>query len=160
MDIVLFIYTSNINLRVQWKSVNVCTISSEYMLLASTTKTIDILHRMCELLTGQMVFKNQDMLASMLTQCLVPVQYADDAGLPTTQYPLNPNGSPAGIAGLCSADGRHLAMMPHPERCVMMWQWPWTPASWQPTGSMVSPWLCMFKNAFDWCLSHNRWREH
>lgn len=123
---------------------------------SSVKNAVDILCTVCELLsTGQMVFKSPEVLESMLSQCLVPVQYADDSGLPTTEYPLNPNGSPAGIAGLCSADGRHLAMMPHPERCVMMWQWPWAPASWQPTGSTVSPWLCMFKNAFDWCLGHD-----
>jgi phosphoribosylformylglycinamidine synthase len=39
-------------------------------------------------------------------------------------YPNNPNGSPLGIAGLCSDNGRHLAMMPHPERCTYPWNWP------------------------------------
>ena len=48
----------------------------------------------------------------------------DDDGEITEAYPFNPNGSPAGIAGLCSPDGRHLAMMPHPERAVLPWQWP------------------------------------
>ena len=42
-------------------------------------------------------------------------------------YPGNPNGSPEGIAGVCSRDGRHLAMMPHPERCLRPWNWPWYP---------------------------------
>ena len=42
-------------------------------------------------------------------------------------YPFNPNGSPFGIAGLCTQDGRHLAMMPHPERTFLKWQWPWMP---------------------------------
>ena len=103
---------------------------------------------------GRMVFKSPDVLQSMQNQHLVPVQYADDDGLPTTEYPMNPNGSPAGIAGLCSADGRHLVMMPHPERCVQLWQWPWMPSSWKSTVT-VSPWLCMFKNAFDWCVAVN-----
>ena len=47
---------------------------------------------------------------------LAPVRFVDDAGTATVTYPFNPNGSPQGIAGLCSPDGRHLAMMPHPER--------------------------------------------
>jgi len=105
-------------------------------------------------LTGRVVFKNEDILESIESRRLVAVQYTDDDGSPTTQYPLNPNGSPASIAGLCSADGRHLAMMPHPERCVEMWQWPWMPLSWR-SAVTVSPWLCMFKNAFDWCLRVN-----
>merc|ERR1712203_617487 len=50
-------------------------------------------------------------------QGLVPMRYIDDDGAATERYPFNPNGSPDGIVGLCSADGRHLAMMPHPE-CV------------------------------------------
>lgn len=51
-----------------------------------------------------------------------PLRYADSRGEPTEAYPANPNGSPAGVAALCSPDGRHLAMMPHPERCA-----PWDP---------------------------------
>ena len=66
-----------------------------------------------------------------------------------TRYPFNPNGSPDGIAGLCSSDGRHLAMMPHPERGVMMWQWPWLPKGWNKTGT--SPWLKIFANGKAWC---------
>lgn len=48
--------------------------------------------------------------------------FVDDANCPTEAYPFNPNGSPDGIAGLCSEDGRHLAVMPHPERCFLTWQ--------------------------------------
>lgn len=48
--------------------------------------------------------------------------YVDDLNQPTEAYPFNPNGSPEGIAGLCSEDGRHLAVMPHPERCFLTWQ--------------------------------------
>jgi len=103
------------------------------------------------LLAGRMVFKNSQVFESIQNQRLVAMQYTDDEGMPTTEYPMNPNGSAAGIAGLCSTDGRHLAMMPHPERCVCMWQWPWMPQSWRSTVT-VSPWLCMFKNAFDWCV--------
>ncbi|KAL0382021.1 UNVERIFIED_CONTAM: putative phosphoribosylformylglycinamidine synthase, chloroplastic/mitochondrial [Sesamum calycinum] len=54
---------------------------------------------------------------------LAPVKYCDDNGNPTEVYPFNLNGSPLGVAAICSPDGRHLAMMPHPERCFLMWQY-------------------------------------
>ena len=53
---------------------------------------------------------------------------------------------------MCSKDGRHLAMMPHPERCVLSWQWPWKPPTWL---NKQSPWLRMFQNAFVWCQETN-----
>lgn len=53
------------------------------------------------------------------------LRYTNAAGAVTEQYPYNPNGSPLGIAALCSENGRHLAMMPHPERCFLTWQLPW-----------------------------------
>ena len=52
-------------------------------------------------------------------------RYTDALGEATEAYPFNPNGSPDGIAALTSANGRHLAIMPHPERCFMTWQNPW-----------------------------------
>jgi len=81
---------------------------------------------------------------------LAPVRYVDDEGTITEAYPFNPNGSPAGIAGLCSPDGRHLAMMPHPERTVLTWQWGWLPESLK-NSLTASPWLRMFQNAREWC---------
>ncbi len=63
-------------------------------------------------------------------------------------YPGNPNGSPGGIAGMCSEDGRHLAMMPHLERAFLPWQWPHYPAG-RKTDEM-SPWLDAFINAREW----------
>jgi phosphoribosylformylglycinamidine synthase len=81
---------------------------------------------------------------------LAPVRYVDDAGRITESYPFNPNGSPAGIAGLCSSDGRHLAMMPHPERTVLVWQWGWMSEQMK-NNLAASPWLRMFQNAREWC---------
>jgi len=81
---------------------------------------------------------------------LAPVRYVDDDNRTTEHYPFNPNGSPAGIAGLCSPDGRHLAMMPHPERAVLPWQWPWLPENLK-QALAASPWLRMFQNAREWC---------
>merc|ERR1712100_225403 len=85
---------------------------------------------------------------------LIPLRYLDDDGKKTQVYPLNPNGSPDGIVGLCSADGRHLAMMPHPERVTIWpWQWPYAPQAWSegPSRLKASPWLRMFQNARLWC---------
>ncbi|MDH4162765.1 MAG: phosphoribosylformylglycinamidine synthase [Nitrospirota bacterium] len=81
---------------------------------------------------------------------LAPVRYVDDSSNITESYPFNPNGSPAGIAGLCSPDGRHLAMMPHPERAILPWQWGWMPEQMR-RAHTVSPWLRMFQNAREWC---------
>lgn len=64
-------------------------------------------------------------------------------------YPGNPNGSPEGIAGLCSSDGRHLAMMPHPERAIFPWQCGYYPESAKQV-HQVSPWMQAFRNAFLW----------
>uniref|UniRef100_A0ABM5EIX1 phosphoribosylformylglycinamidine synthase n=1 Tax=Pogona vitticeps TaxID=103695 RepID=A0ABM5EIX1_9SAUR len=102
---------------------------------------------------GRMRFRSPEVLAQVRAARLIPLRYVDDQGLPTEEYPLNPNGSPLGIAGICSPDGRHLAMMPHPERCVLPWQWPWMPTSWRQS-MKVSPWLRMFQNACEWCLRY------
>jgi phosphoribosylformylglycinamidine synthase len=83
---------------------------------------------------------------------LVPLRYVNDSNEPTEAYPFNPNGSPGGIAALCSDDGRHLAMMPHPERVFTTWQWPWTPSDW--IDFKAGPWLRMFQNARDFCDSN------
>lgn len=89
----------------------------------------------------------------MFNECefgLAPIRYVDDESRITQAYPFNPNGSPAGIAALCSPDGRHLAMMPHPERAVLTWQWAWLPEELK-KNLAASPWLTMFQNAREWC---------
>ncbi len=63
-------------------------------------------------------------------------------------YPANPNGSPEGLAGICSADGRHLAMMPHPERAMFPWQCGYYPQD--HLQDDVTPWLEIFVNAKKW----------
>ena len=82
---------------------------------------------------------------------LAPIVFVDDEGTPTEMYPYNPNGSPLGITALCSEDGRHLALMPHPERSFLKWQSPWLPESWKTTAGEASPWLRIFQNAREWC---------
>lgn len=63
-------------------------------------------------------------------------------------YPANPNGSDFNVAGICSADGRHLAMMPHLERAIFPWQWANYPASRK--NDEVTPWIEAFVNARKW----------
>ncbi len=64
------------------------------------------------------------------------------------EYPGNPNGSDYNVAGIASADGRHLAMMPHPERAIFPWQNAWYPADRR--NNDVTPWFEMFVNARQW----------
>ena len=63
-------------------------------------------------------------------------------------YPGNPNGSDYSVAGICSADGRHLAMMPHLERAIFPWQCGWYPSSRRK--DEITPWIEAFVNARRW----------
>jgi phosphoribosylformylglycinamidine synthase len=76
----------------------------------------------------------------------VAMRYVDHTGRPTETYPLNPNGSPGGITGLTTADGRFTIIMPHPERVFRTVQHSWHPDGWGEDG----PWLRMFRNARKW----------
>ncbi|MBN2590015.1 MAG: phosphoribosylformylglycinamidine synthase, partial [Sedimentisphaerales bacterium] len=80
---------------------------------------------------------------------LAPIRYVDDEGNQTEAYPFNPNGSQLGITALSSRDGRHMVLMPHPERLFNLWQWPYLPDNWK--NLKASPWLKMFQNARTWC---------
>ncbi len=104
---------------------------------------------------GRLVFPDDLIRHEVEQQSLTPLAYIDSYGHETIKYPFNPNGSPFGIASLCSEDGRHLAMMPHPERCFRLWQWPWMPASWS-KDLEASPWLQMFQNARNWCVKNRK----
>ena len=68
------------------------------------------------------------------------------------QYPANPNGSDYNAAGIASADGRHVAMMPHLERAFLPWQTPFYPADRR--ADDCTPWLEAFVNARRWVESH------
>lgn len=72
----------------------------------------------------------------------IPVKYSYDS------YPANPNGSPFATAAICSKDGRHLAIMPHPERALHPWNWPYYPEDRKE--DEVSPWIEAFVNARVW----------
>ncbi len=71
------------------------------------------------------------------------LRFVDHHGQPTEAYPFNPNGSPQGLTGVTTADGRFTALMPHPERVFRNLQWSWTDR--EPHAS--SPWQRMFANA-------------
>ncbi len=76
----------------------------------------------------------------------IALRYVDNTGAIATRYPFNPNGSPDGITGLTTPDGRFTIMMPHPERTARTVQ-----MSWHPAGlGEDSPWLRMFRNARQW----------
>jgi phosphoribosylformylglycinamidine synthase len=87
---------------------------------------------------------------SFVSRNLAPIRYVDNATLkPTMTYPFNPNGSPEGIAGIRSPDGRVLAIMPHPERTVMGGIASWLPAEAEQWGD-VGPWGRVFHSARRW----------
>jgi phosphoribosylformylglycinamidine synthase len=72
-------------------------------------------------------------------------------------YPGNPNGSDYDAAALCSADGRHLVMMPHLERAIHPWNWAYYPEDRK--NDKVSPWIEAFVNAREWIKSNSRHHE-
>jgi phosphoribosylformylglycinamidine synthase len=84
-----------------------------------------------------------DTAALAAAQPLVALRFVDNRGAVTEQYPFNSNGSPQGITGMTTPDGRFTILMPHPERVFRTAQNSWHPATWGADG----PWLRMFRNA-------------
>ncbi|KAG7299510.1 hypothetical protein JYU34_016472 [Plutella xylostella] len=99
---------------------------------------------------GRFSFAQPQVLDKVAGGGQIALQFVDDDSNPTEVYPCNPNGSPLGIAGLTSPDGRHLAMMPHPERCVLRWQCPSDVTPHASPDKQASPWLRLFQNAYSW----------
>jgi phosphoribosylformylglycinamidine synthase len=81
-----------------------------------------------------------------IERAIVAMRFVDNRGEPTERYPANPNGSPSGIAGVTTADGRFTIVMPHPERVFRSVQMSWHPLSW----GEDSPWMRVFRNARAW----------
>ena len=79
-------------------------------------------------------------------QALVAMRYVDNRGQVAATYPYNPSGSPQGITGVTTADGRFTVVMPHPERVFRTVQLSWTPDE----SPEDSPWMRMFRNARRW----------
>ena len=88
----------------------------------------------------------KDAAARKTAQPLVALRFVDNRGAVTESYPYNPNGSPDGITGLTTADGRFTILMPHPERVFRTVQNSWHPEEWGEDG----PWLRIFRNARKW----------
>jgi phosphoribosylformylglycinamidine synthase len=93
---------------------------------------------------GYAEFKDHTQLEA--AQPLITWCYTDNRGAPTELYPLNPNGSPQGITGLTTQDGRFTIVMPHPERVFRTVLNSWHPDDWGEDG----PWMRMFRNARRW----------
>jgi phosphoribosylformylglycinamidine synthase len=93
---------------------------------------------------GYAEFRDAVQLAA--AEPLAALRFVDHRGEIAGQYPCNPNGSPRGIAGLTTADGRFSILMPHPERVFRSVQMSWRPEHW----GEDSPWMRMFRNARVW----------
>ena len=79
-------------------------------------------------------------------RAIAAMRYVDNAGAATETYPFNPNGSPDGLTGVTTADGRFTAMMPHPERVFRNIQMSWTSGN----PADFSPWMRIWRNARKW----------
>ncbi len=95
---------------------------------------------------GRADFRQGSGVQALQAAAGVALRYVDHRGQPTENYPFNPNGSPAGITGITSRDGRVTLMMPHPERVFRHCQFSWAPREW----GEDSPWLRLFRNARAW----------
>ena len=142
-----FVHNSSGRLESRWTQVTVGE-SPAIMLdgMAGLTCGIWIVHG-----EGRALFPDAGVKRTLDDAQCFPVRYCDASGEATEAYPFNPNGSPDGIAAICSPNGRHLAMMPHPERCFLNWQMPYAPAEAGLEPTAPSPWLKMWQNARAWC---------
>ncbi|WP_286239783.1 phosphoribosylformylglycinamidine synthase [Neptuniibacter halophilus] len=95
---------------------------------------------------GRAEFKDAGHLQGLQQSGTVALSYVDNYGKPTEMYPANPNGSPQGITGVTTQDGRVTIMMPHPERVFRAVTNSWAPDEWSEDGA----WMRMFRNARVW----------
>ena len=95
---------------------------------------------------GRAVFAAQGDQQTVENAGLVTLRYVDNRGQRSDTYPANPNGSPGGINGLTTPDGRVTILMPHPERVRRTVQMSWHPDEW----GEDSPWMRLFRNARQW----------
>ncbi len=95
---------------------------------------------------GHAEFADDAHLSNMLDSGALALRYVDNYGKVTETYPANPNGSPAGVSGVTTTDGRVTIMMPHPERVYRAVTNSWSPDDWSEDGA----WMRMFRNARTW----------
>ncbi|KAG5438768.1 hypothetical protein PCANB_002488 [Pneumocystis canis] len=99
---------------------------------------------------GQVYFNNPENLQMFLEKKLTALEYVDNYGKTTNRYPYNPNGSLYGIAGIKSANGRVLALMPHPERVIKKNANSYYPMDQAAEWGEWGPWIQMFRSARRW----------
>ncbi len=92
---------------------------------------------------GRAEFRQQSDLSQLQQMNQVAMSYVDSAGQPTLMYPHNPNGAPAGLAGVTANEGKVLITMPHPERVYLSRQNVWQDQNW----GEYAPWMRLFRNA-------------
>jgi phosphoribosylformylglycinamidine synthase len=95
-------------------------------------------------------FNQQGNLEKVQKEGLAALRFVDHQGNATESYPMNPNGSPGGLTGVTTPDGRFTVMMPHPERVFRAAQMSWCPPDWLDIEDGASPWLRLFRNARHW----------
>ena len=100
---------------------------------------------------GRISFDREGQQETLETQGLVALRYVNSKGTPTEVYPLNPNGSPGGVTGVQTPDGRALALMPHPERIVTLESNSWYPPEFSGAWERTGPWFRFFQSARAWC---------
>jgi phosphoribosylformylglycinamidine synthase len=99
---------------------------------------------------GRATWSHANMKRTFESSSMTALRYVDSSGNPTQEYPFNPNGSPNGLAGFQSQDGRVFALMPHPERVVTRESNSWYPKHSEDWDG-VGPWFELFRSAREWC---------
>jgi len=95
---------------------------------------------------GLAEFSGRANIDALVAANLMSLRFVDNHGNATERYPANPNGSPRGLTGITTPDGRVTLLMPHPERVYRTLQNSWHPDGW----SEDSPWMRIFRNARVW----------
>eukprot|EP01038_Epipyxis_sp_PR26KG_P014309 gene14309-19193_t len=144
-----FIHNTSMRFECRWTTVKILP-SPAVLLKDMENSTLGVWVAHGE---GKAFFPDPNHLNVVLNENLAPIRYVNDEDDVTEVYPMNPNGSPLGIAALCSQDGRHLAIMPHPERCFFTWQMPYIPNHLKTSLGLAGPWIKLFQNALKFCES-------
>jgi phosphoribosylformylglycinamidine synthase len=95
---------------------------------------------------GRAEFADEGALNALVNANLMSLRFVDNQGQPTETYPANPNGSPRGLTGITTPDGRATLLMPHPERVYRAVLNSWRPDDWREDG----PWMRIWRNARKW----------
>jgi len=144
-----FVYNDSGRFESRWSSVKILT--SPSILFRDMEGSILGVH--VDHGEGKLIFPNDTIRVKTGGNGLFAMAYVGDDGKMTDEYPFCPSGSDMGITALTTPDGRHTAMMPHPERAFLKWQWHFMPEQMKKELE-ASPWLKMFQNAYEWCMKN------